>query len=579
MRSLPENRKLYAGYALQVLAIIVLVFIQVQADLSLPDYMSKIVDQGIVLGNNSVIFQQGIYMIVFAFLSAACTLGVCFLAAKVGSGVSRLLRRKTFEKVESFSMAEFDKFSASTLITRSTNDIQQIQLMLILFLRMFISAPMTGVGAVIKAIDKGRGLTWIMIVTVSTIAALVVALFIAVIPKFTKLQQLVDRLNLVTSENLTGLRVVRAYNTEAVEEKKFDAASGDLMKVQLFVNRMMSMMFPLMMIIMNLTSVSIVWVGSHMINQGTLQIGAMMAFIQYTMQVIMSFLMLTMVFVMAPRAAVSIRRVAEVLNTKAGLPEPERFTESDPGARGLVEFKNVAFKYPDADDSVLENISFTANPGETTAFIGSTGSGKSTLINLIPRMYDVTGGAVLVDGVDVRDCSKEALCGKLGYVPQKGVLFSGTVESNIKFGIDEASYRDMRDAAKTAQASEFIDKMDKGFDSVIAQGGQNVSGGQRQRLSIARALVRKPEIYIFDDSFSALDFKTDAALRRALAEDTDGATVLIVAQRISTIIGAEKIVVLDKGRIVGIGTHAELIKNCGVYKEIAMSQFSEEELA
>ncbi len=566
-------------YVLWVLLLIALVYVQVVCDLQLPEYMAAIVDQGIMMRDMSVVRIEGLKMLGVALGSVACTVVVGYIAARVGSGFSRKVREDVFAKVEGFSMAEFEKFSTASLITRSTNDVQQVQMMVILGLRMFISAPLTGVNAVLKAMEKGKDLTWIMLVSVLAVTLMVMALFFVAVPKFKVMQKKVDRLNLVTRENLTGLRVIRAFNTQKREEDKFDEANRDVMKVQLFVNRLMSLMWPVMMIVMNLTAVAILWLGAQHMNAGTMLVGDMMAFIQYTMQVIMSFLMLTMVFIMAPRAAVSGDRIQEVLQTPPSIFDPKEPLHGEASMRGTVEFRDVRFAYPDAQEPVLEQITFTAEPGKTTAFIGSTGSGKSTLINLIPRFYDVSGGEILVDGVDVRDYAIEDLCAKIGYVPQKGVLFSGTVASNLRFGAPDADDEGLRIAAETAQASEFIDKLEGGYDAPIAQGGQNVSGGQKQRLSIARAIVRDPEIYIFDDSFSALDFRTDAALRKALAAQTRGATVLIVAQRISTILSADRIVVLEKGRIEGIGTHKELLESCEVYREIALSQLSQEELA
>lgn len=576
MLKLLRYLKPYVGW---MLLLLVLVYAQVYCDLKLPEYMAAIVDQGVMLKDMSVIQAEGIKMLGVALASMACTVIVGFIAARVGAGFSRTVREEVFARVESFSLAEFDKFSTASLITRSTNDVQQVQMVIIMGLRMVISAPITGVSAVLKAMAIGRDMTWIMLVAVLVVTMMVVALFFIAVPRFKKIQKSVDRLNLVTRENLTGLRVIRAFNTQKREEEKFDEANRDLMKIQLFVNRLMSLMWPFMMVVMNLTTVAIIWLGAQEMGGGTFMVGDMMAFIQYTMQVIMSFLMLTMVFIMFPRAAVSGDRLNEVLETTSSIPEPEAPKQGSPAMRGTVEFRDVSFAYPGAAEAVLEHISFTARPGETTAFIGSTGSGKSTLINLIPRFFDVTEGGIFVDGVDVRDYAAEDLCAKIGYVPQKGVLFSGTIQSNLRFGAPDAPDEKVRDAADTAQAVEFIDKLEEGFDSPIAQGGQNVSGGQKQRLSIARAIVRDPEIYIFDDSFSALDFRTDAALRRALAEKTGDATVLIVAQRISTILSADQIVVLDRGRVVGIGNHRQLLDTCEIYREIALSQLSEEELA
>ena len=568
--------KPYIGW---ILLLVALVCAQVACDLKLPEYMAAIVDRGIMLRDMDVVRAEGIKMAAVALVSMACTMMVGYIAARVGSGFSQKIREDVFTKVESFSIAEFNQFSTASLITRSTNDVQQVQMVVILGLRMFISAPITGVSAIFKALAIGRNMTWLMALAVLAVMLMVVTLFVVAIPKFKMIQKNVDRLNLVTRENLTGLRVIRAFNTQQREEEKFDEANKDLMKIQLFVNRLMSLMWPFMMIVMQLTAAAILWVGAHEMLDGSIMVGDMMAFMQYTMQVIVSFMMITMVFIMFPRAAVSGDRINEVLGTEPTILDPVQSKRGKHNLRGTVEFRDVVFAYPGADEPVLQGISFTAKPGQTTAFIGSTGSGKSTLINLIPRFFDVTGGQVLVDGVDVRDYTAEDLCARIGYVPQQGILFSGTVGSNLRFGAPGASDEQMRTAARTAQAEEFIDKMEEGFDSPIAQGGQNVSGGQKQRLSIARAVVRDPEIYIFDDSFSALDYRTDAALRKALAQSTEGAAVLIVAQRISTILGADQIVVLDKGSMVGIGTHSELLSSCEVYREIALSQLSEEELA
>jgi ATP-binding cassette subfamily B protein len=480
--------------------------------------------------------------------------------------------------VESFSLVEFNKFSTASLITRSTNDIQQIQMVMVLLLRMVLLAPIMGVWAIFKAYNLAPSLSWIIALAVAVLLGVISVMFGIALPKFKVLQKLVDRLNLVTRENLTGLRVIRAFNNEKLEQAKFEEANVDLTAANLFVNRLMVVMQPAMMMIFNLTAVLVVWVGSHLINAGNLEIGNMIAFMQYAMQVIMSFLMISMVFIMVPRASVSAGRVREVIETEPTIKDPEKPVLAESFHGGVVEFRNVTFCYLGADTPVLENISFKANPGETTAFIGSTGSGKSTLVNLIPRFHDVNSGEIFIDGIDVRQYKLENLYAKIGYVPQKGVLFSGTIESNIRYGALEATDAEVEKTAEIAQAKEFINNLEDKFESPIAQGGTNVSGGQKQRLSIARAIARKPEIYIFDDSFSALDFKTDAMLRHALKTETKDKTVLIVAQRISTILSAEKIIVLDDGKIAGEGTHEQLLKDCGVYREIAYSQLSEEEL-
>jgi ATP-binding cassette, subfamily B, multidrug efflux pump len=566
-------------YSLALVAIFILVYIQVQTDLQLPDYMATIVNKGIIGQDTQLIWRTGGWMLLISLIGAACTVAYGYIAVKVATGFSKTIREKVFTTVESFSLREFDKFSTASLITRSTNDIQQIQMVLIMFLRMVLAAPILGIGAIIKAYSKAPSMSWIIGLAVVVLMGMFIVLFTIAVPKFKLLQKMVDRLNLVTRENLTGLRVIRAFNTEAQEEEKFDRANVDLTALNLFVNRLMVIMQPLMMLILNITSILIVWVGAHEISAGSIQVGDMMAFMQYAMQVIFAFLMISIIFIMVPRASVSAQRVAEVIETEPIIRDPEKPKRYTKGVKGIVEFKNVTFSYPGAETPVLKDVSFRAKAGETTAIIGSTGSGKSTLINLIPRFYDVTGGQVLIDGLDVRDVTKEDLCNKIGFVPQKGVLFTGTVESNIRFGKEDASEAEIRQAAETAQAYDFVMELDDKFDTSIAQGGANVSGGQKQRLAIARAIIKKPEIYIFDDSFSALDFTTDAALRDALSAETKNATVLIVAQRISTILNADKIIVLDEGNVAGMGTHAELLKTSPVYYEIASSQLSEEELS
>lgn len=564
-------------YIWPLLLLLVLVFFQVLANLQLPDYMAKIVNEGIVGENNHIIWVNGGWMLLVSLGGALCTVGVGYLAAQIATGFSMDVREKVFAKVESFSLAEFNRFSTASLLTRTTNDIQQIQMVLVMLLRLVVSAPLTGVWAIFKAYAKAPSMTWVMGLAVGVMVTVIIAVFSVALPKFRLLQTLVDRLNLVTRENLTGLRVIRAFNNEVYEEKKFEKANRDLTDANLFVNRLMVIMQPLMTLVFSLTSIGIIWVGAHLIGTGDLLVGDLMAFLQYATQVIMAFLMVSIIFIMVPRASVSAGRVVEVLDTEPVIRDPEHPIRSD-GA-GQVEFKDVTFTYPGADTPVLEHITFTAEPGKTTAFIGSTGSGKSTLINLIPRFYDVSSGSILLDGVDVREMKLDDVYAKIGYVPQKGVLFSGTVESNLKYGAPKASEEEVERASRIAQASEFIAKLEGTVQAPIAQGGTNVSGGQKQRLSIARAIVRRPEIYIFDDSFSALDFKTDAALRSALKSEVKDKTVLIVAQRVGTILDADQIIVLDEGKIVGKGTHAELLASCPVYKEIASSQLSEEELA
>ena len=524
------------------------------------------------------ILLSGAKMLGIALLGAIVSIIVGFIASKVAAKTSMELRSSIFKKVMSFSNSEMDKFSTASLITRSTNDIQQIQMVIVMLLRMVLYAPILGIGGVIKVLNTNTSMTWIIGLAVVVILGIVLTLFITVMPRFKILQKLVDKVNLVTREILTGLPVIRAFSTQKHEEERFDKANKDLTKTNLFVNRIMSGMMPLMMFVMNGVTLLIVWNGGKGIDAGTMQVGDMMAFIQYSMQIIMAFLMITMMSIMLPRAAVSAVRVDEVLNTKLSINDNENPQKFDENKKGVIEFKNVSFKYPDADEDILTNISFTAKPGETTAFIGSTGSGKSTLINLIPRFFDVTEGEILVDGVDIRNVSQHELREKIGYVPQKGVLFSGTIDSNLRYGKEDATEKEIEKAAKIAQATEFIETKPEKYNTEIAQGGSNVSGGQKQRLSIARAIAKNPDIYIFDDSFSALDFKTDAALRKSLKAETGDSTVLIVAQRISTILNAEQIIVLDEGKIVGKGTHKELLNNCEVYKQIALSQLSKEEL-
>lgn len=528
---------------------------------------------------NRYIFKMGIYMLLISLLSAVAIVVVGFFSSKTAAGFARDIRSEVFKKVQRFSNTEMDKFSTASLITRTTNDITQIQMFIVIMIRMVFYAPIIGVGGVIRAIGKSSSMSWIIALAVVLLLVLIVTVIIIALPKFKAIQKLIDKLNLVARENLSGIMVIRAFNTERFEEKRFDKANSDVTKNSLFVNRVMVVMMPVMTLIMNGVSLLIVWVGAHEIEQSSMQVGDMMAFMQYAIQIMIAFLMMSMMFIMIPRASVAAQRVSEVLETEEVIKEPKAAKKFDEGKKAVVEFRNVSFRYPEAEEDVIKNISFTALPGQTTAIIGSTGSGKTTLVNLIPRFYDVTEGQVLVDGVDVRDVTTHDLREKIGYVPQKGFLFSGTIDSNIRYGDENASEEEIALAADIAQASEFIKKKEEGFNTEVSQGGSNLSGGQKQRLSIARALAKKPEIFIFDDSFSALDFKTDSALRKALKENIASSTIIIVAQRISTIKNAEQIIVLDEGKVVGIGTHKELMENCETYKEIALSQLSKEELA
>ncbi len=527
---------------------------------------------------NSYLLSTGAKMVGLAFLGMAASILVGFMASRVGATAGRDLRGKVFRKVVGFSNNEFDHFSTASLITRSTNDIQQIQMLMVMLLRMVLYAPIMAVGGIYKVFHTNVSMSWIIALAVILIGLVVLALFTVAMPKFKILQTLVDKLNLVTREILTGLSVIRAFSTEKHEEERFDKANRDLTRTTLFVNRAMTFMMPAMMLIMNGISVLIIWSGAHGVDNGQMQVGDMMAFIQYTMQIIASFLMLCMISIMLPRAAVSADRVDEVLTSTTMIHDPKEAVELPEKTQGVLKFDHVSFRYPGASEDVLHDIDFTAKPGETTAIIGSTGSGKSTLVNLIPRFYDVTEGCITLDGIDIRDITQHDLRDKLGYVPQKGVLFSGDIASNIMYGNPEGSDEEMEEAAAIAQAAGFIEEKAQKYESPISQGGTNVSGGQKQRLAIARAIAKHPDLYIFDDSFSALDYKTDVTLRRALKEKTEESTVLIVAQRISTILHAEQIIVLDDGMVAGKGTHRELLKNCEVYQQIAASQLSEEEL-
>jgi len=520
----------------------------------------------------------GSIMLALAFAGALASVTVGLISARIAAGLGRDLRRRQFERVESFSSAEFDKFSTASLITRSTNDITQIQMLMVMLFRFVFYAPILGIGGVIKVLSLDRSMLWIVAAAVSLLIALIGVLFFVAVPRFRLMQSLMDRLNLVTREFVSGLMVIRAFNTQRAAERKFDVANVEMTDVSLFVNRVMVFLFPMMMLIMNGTMLLIVWVGAHQVDQSAMQVGDMMATMQYTMQIIFAFIMISMVFIMLPRASVSAMRVTEVIETPPSITDPLGPAKFKEGLKGVVEFQDVSFRYPGAEEDVLKHVSFAAKAGQTTAFIGGTGSGKSTLINMILRFYDVTEGKVLVGGVDVRDVTQHDLRDKIGYVPQQAVLFSGTIESNIKYGDEKADRTEVEKYADIAQATEFISSSDKGFATAVAQGGANFSGGQKQRLSIARALAKKPEILIFDDSFSALDFKTDVALRRSLKQETGQATVLIITQRVGPIMGADQIVVLEDGRVADIGTHSQLMKDSQVYREIALSQLSKEEL-
>ena len=568
----------FKPYSMSVVLIIAVLFCQAMCELALPGYMSNIINNGIVKGDMSYILSTGGWMLLITALSVCCAIGTSLLASRTASFAARDTRKALFNKITSFSAKEFDQFQTSSLITRTTNDIQMVQQASIMIMRMAFFAPIMGIGALIKALKTSPSLTWTIGLALVLILVIMLIQFLMVMPKFSVLQSKLDKLNLIVGERLSGLLVVRAFNSEKYEEERFDNANKELTKIGIFVNRAMSFMFPALMLVMNLSSILIVWIGSHMIDAHNLMIGDMLAFLQYSMHIIMSFLVITMMFIMVPRAVVSANRIGEVLKVEPSINDKETPSDlKDP--KGVLEFKNVDFAYPDAEEKTLENLSFTAKPGQTTAIIGSTGSGKSSLINLIPRFFDVTGGQITFDGVDIRDLSQEELRSHIGIVPQKGLLFSGTIASNLAFGKKDATEDDMYEALKTAQALDFVNEMPKGLYTEVSQGGTSVSGGQKQRLSIARALIKKPQVYIFDDSFSALDFKTDKLLRTSLKEEVGNSTFIIVAQRINTIIDADQIIVLDEGKIAGIGTHKKLLETNEIYREIAYSQLNEEELA
>ncbi len=525
------------------------------------------------------ILRTGGVMLLISLLGGVCTIAVGYLASQTAAGAARDIRKDVFKKVESFSNVEFDKFSTASLITRSTNDVTQVQLVIFMMLRMVFFAPIIGIGGVIRAIDKSASMWWIIALAVIVLLGLIGVVFAISLPKFRVMQSLIDRLNLVTREGLSGMLVIRAFNKQAVEEKRFDKANRDLTDTSLFVARVMVTMMPVMMLLMNVLSLGIVWVGAHQVAEANMQVGDMMAFLQYAMQIVFSFLMLSMMFIFLPRASVSGGRIADVLETETSINDPQSPAQFQDPFNSKIEFRNVSFRYPGALDDVLHDITFTAQPGQMTAFIGSTGCGKSTVVNLIPRFYDVTEGSIYIDGTDVRDVRQSDLREKIGYVPQRGMLFSGTIESNLRYADETVDEDELQEAVEIAQASDFIFENPEGFGAEISQGGSNVSGGQKQRLAIARALVKKPPIYIFDDSFSALDFKTDSALRKQLKEKTGDSTVLVVTQRVATVKNADQIIVLDEGRVAGKGRHRDLLETCETYREIATSQLSEEELS
>jgi ATP-binding cassette subfamily B protein len=570
--------KYFTPYLLMLAILIILVWGQAHVNLTLPDYMAKIINEGIVRKDLDKVWANGLQMLLLTLFGGLCTIAIGFCAARISTGYARKLREAVFIKVERFSLSEFNSFSSSSLVTRATNDMQQIQNVLAMILRMAFLAPMMGVGAIIKANQIAPSMSWIIITAVSALVAIVIVLFFVAVPKFTIIQKLVDKLSLQIREMLTGVRVIRAYNNDETQQEKFNQTNLESTRLNIFINRVMMLVQPVMTLVMGLASMAVVWAGSYAINNGDLQVGNLLALMQYVMQTIMAFLMISIIFIMVPRAAVSWKRVSEVLAIEPIISDPTSPTDLPDKIHGVVEFHDVDFGYAGSDQRVLSHVSFTAEPGQTTAIIGGTGSGKSTILNLIPRLYDVSGGSVTIDGVDIRQIPQAELHSHIGYVPQKASLFSGTIGSNIAYGRPDSDDKELEQAAATAQAKEFIDNLPKKLESPVAQAGSNLSGGQKQRLSIARALAKKPEIYLFDDSFSALDFKTDAALRRALKKEVSRATFIIVAQRISTIMQAEKIIVLDKGKIVGMGTHQELLHTSRVYREIAESQLSASEL-
>ncbi|MEC0092417.1 ABC transporter ATP-binding protein [Paenibacillus macquariensis] len=565
-------------YRLAIAFVLILVFIQSLSDLYLPTLMADIVDKGIVEGDIPYIWQIGGIMLLIAGIGAICSIGASYFSSRVAVGFGQRLRSKMFNHVQNFSLQEFDKIGTASLITRTTNDINQVQQVLIMLLRMMISAPMMCIGGIVMAVNKDAKLSLVIVVVIPVLVGAIAIIALKGLPLFKAMQVKLDTLNRVLRENLTGMRVIRSFNRTEHETKRFNDANVDLTNTAIKVNKIMAAMMPIMMLVMNFATIAIVWFGGIRISNGDMQVGSLMAFIQYAAQIMFSLIMVSVIFVIVPRASASATRINEVLNMVPEINDPAQ-PRQDNGKRGYLTFEDVSFYYPGAEQPAISNISFDASPGETTAIIGGTGSGKSTLLSLIPRFYDVGSGRVLIDGVDVRELTQEQLRGKIGFVPQKSVLFTGTISENIRYGKEDASDEEIQRAAEIAQATEFISNMKDGFESDIAQGGSNISGGQKQRLSIARALVRDPEVYVFDDSFSALDFKTDSKLRAAMKEVTANATVLLVAQRVSTVMDADRIIVLDDGGIVGIGKHRELMATCDVYREIVSSQLSEEESA
>ena len=573
-----EVFKKFRPIILPLLVMIAFVGGQAYVNLTLPEYTAKIVNQGILYKNIDKIWENGRIMLVYTLVGMVCSIIAGFLAAKVSAGYVRKLREAVFMKVERFSLNEFDKFSTSSLITRTTNDMQQIQSVAAMVMRLAFMAPFMCVGSIVNAYRIAPSMSWIIYLAIGIIVTIFVVLFVIAVPKFNKIQELVDKLSLQLKEMLTGVRVVRAYNNDKKHQYKFDKTNKESTRLNIFINRLIMMMMPVMTMIMGLTSMLVVWVGAYAIRDGNIQVGDLLALMQYVIQTIISFLMISIIFITVPRAAVSLKRVGAILSVKPSIVDPLESKKFSKNISGRVQFNDVEFQYEGSDAAVLEKINFTAEPGQTTAIIGGTGSGKSSILKLIPRLYDVTSGSITIDGIDIRDITQEELHKHIGYVPQKASLFSGTVESNVRYGAPKSSIEEINKAIKTAQAEEFVNELAGKINSPIAQAGNNISGGQKQRLSIARAIAKDPEVYLFDDSFSALDFKTDAALRKALNKEVSDKTFIVVAQRISTIMNAEKIIVLDKGKIVGVGKHSELMKKCKVYKEIAQSQLSADEL-